>query len=139
MTNAVHVGRVSTPKWCGVGDETLNTCLVSGRRGGLVVERRTPGREVGDSIPTQVAVLCHWARHIYLPKGTSDTRKRWLRPDVIEKLLTWALSKNEMKRKMPCLLMTLCHIIVSVIFGSGFKAWYTSKWGQNNSVVSILY
>ena len=28
-----------------------------GGRGGLVVERRTPGREVGDSILTQIAVL----------------------------------------------------------------------------------
>ena len=40
------------------------TQLVSGhmpqyrRRGGLVVERRTPEREAGGSILTQVAVLC---------------------------------------------------------------------------------
>ena len=30
-----------------------------GRRGGLVVERRTPGRDAGGSILTQVAVLYH--------------------------------------------------------------------------------
>ena len=30
----------------------------SWRRGGLVVERRTPEQEVGGSILTQVAVLC---------------------------------------------------------------------------------
>ena len=29
-----------------------------GRRGGLVVERRTPERDVGGLILTQVAVLC---------------------------------------------------------------------------------
>ena len=31
--------------------------IVNGRRGGLVVERRTPEREVGGSILTRVAVL----------------------------------------------------------------------------------
>ena len=31
---------------------------ICGRRGGLVVERRTPEREVGGSMLTQVAVLC---------------------------------------------------------------------------------
>ena len=30
-----------------------------GRRGGLVVEHRTPEREVGGSILPQVTVLCH--------------------------------------------------------------------------------
>ena len=29
-----------------------------GRRGGLVIERRTPKREIGGSILTQVAMLC---------------------------------------------------------------------------------
>ena len=32
--------------------------IFKGRRRGLVVERRTPEREVGGSILTQVAVLC---------------------------------------------------------------------------------
>ena len=45
------------------------------RRGGLVVERRTPEWEVGGSILTQVAVLCHWARYIYLPKSTGNTQE----------------------------------------------------------------
>ena len=35
----------------------IEVCF-SGRRGGLVVERRSPEREVGGSILTQVAVLC---------------------------------------------------------------------------------
>ena len=39
--------------------------LYGWRRGGLVVERRTPEREVGGSIITQVAVLCRRARYIY--------------------------------------------------------------------------
>ena len=39
--------------------------IVCGRRRGLVVERRTPEREVGGSILAQVAVLYPWARYIY--------------------------------------------------------------------------
>ena len=72
--------------------------LSAGRRGGLVVERRTTKREVGGSIFTQVAVLCPWARYIYLPKVIP--RKRWLRPDMTEKLFTGTLSKNKTKRKV---------------------------------------
>ena len=44
--------------------------VVSGERGGSVVECQTPEREVGGSIPT-AAVLCPWARHF-------TPRKYWL-------------------------------------------------------------
>ena len=42
--------------------DILHVCIyallfVTGRSGGLVVERRTSERELGGSIPTQVAVL----------------------------------------------------------------------------------
>ena len=47
----------------------------AGRRRGLVVERRTPEREVGGSILTQVAVLCPLAGYIYLPKSTGNTQE----------------------------------------------------------------
>ena len=53
-----------------------------------MVERRAPGREVGGSILTQVAVLYPRARYIYLPKVLVIPRKRWLGPAMTEKLLT---------------------------------------------------
>ena len=40
-----------------------------------MVESRTPVREVVGSILTQVAVLCHCARYIYLPKRTGNTHE----------------------------------------------------------------
>ena len=40
------------------------------RRGGPVVERRTPEGEVGGLILTQVAVCVLEQDHIYLPKST---------------------------------------------------------------------
>ena len=40
-----------------------------------MVERRTPEREVGGSILTEVAVLCPLARYIYLPKSTGNTQE----------------------------------------------------------------
>ena len=36
---------------------------------------RTPEREVGGSILTQVVVLCPWARHSLLPKSTGNTQE----------------------------------------------------------------
>ena len=37
----------------------ISICRNRGRHGGLVVECPTPEQEVGGSILTQVAVLCH--------------------------------------------------------------------------------
>ena len=58
-----------------------------------MVDRRTPEREFGGSILTQVAVLC-------LEQDTLLVihRKRWLRPDMTEKLYNGALNKNETKQ-----------------------------------------
>ena len=63
-----------------------------------MVEHWTPERDVGGSILTQVAMLCSRARYIYFPKVL--VRKRWLHPDMTEKLFTGTLSKNETKRKV---------------------------------------
>ena len=40
-------------------------------------------------------VLCPWARHIYSPKVLVIPRKRWLRPNMTEKLFTRTLRINE--------------------------------------------
>ena len=42
---------------CGVIIGILESLMAIGRRGGLVVERRTTDREVGGSILTRVALL----------------------------------------------------------------------------------
>ena len=52
------------------------------------LKSRTPEREVWYSILTRGAVLCPWARHISSPKVLVIPRKRWLRPDMTEKLFT---------------------------------------------------
>ena len=54
----------------------------------LVVERRTPEREVGGSILTQVVVLLLEQDTFTSQKVLVIPRKRWLRPDMTEKLLT---------------------------------------------------
>ena len=68
-----------------------------GERGGSVVECRTPEQEVGGSKRT-AAVLCPWARHFTPQKHWLLPRKRWLRPDMTEKLLTGRLSLNTNKQ-----------------------------------------
>ena len=90
-----------------------NVQMADRRRGGLVVERRTPEREVGGSILTQVAVLCPSARYIYLPIVLVIHRKRWLRPDMTGKLLTGTLSKNETKNKRLISLLKLTPMAVN--------------------------
>ena len=47
----------------------------------------------------RVAVLCPWARHIYSPKVLVIPRKRWLRPDMTEKLFTGTLNKKRIENK----------------------------------------
>ena len=60
-----------------------------------MVERRTPKRDVGGSILTVRSPCCVLEQYTVLV----IPRKRWLRPDMTEKLFTGTLSKNETKRK----------------------------------------
>ena len=54
-----------------------------------MIERRTPEREVGGSILTQVAVFVSLSKiHFTSQKVLVIPRKRWLRPDMTEKSLT---------------------------------------------------
>ena len=66
---------------------------IGGERGGSVVECRTPEREVrGWNLPPPCCVL---EQDTLLPESTGYLpRKRWLRPDMTEKLLTGTLSLN---------------------------------------------
>ena len=58
-----------------------------------MVECRTPEREVGGSPP-----CCVLEQDTLLPESTGELpRKRWLRPDMTEKLLTGTLSLNTNK------------------------------------------
>ena len=57
---------------------------------------RTPDPEVGGFEPHfGQTVLCPWASHIYSPKVLVIPRKRWLRPNMTEKLFTWTLRINQ--------------------------------------------
>ena len=59
-----------------------------------MVERQTPEREVGSrKLPPACCVLDH---DTSLLESTVPS-KRWLRPDMTEKLLTWTLSPNTNK------------------------------------------
>ena len=45
--------------------------------------------------PSGQTVLCPWARHIYSQKVLVIPRKRWLRPNMTEKLFTGTLEINQ--------------------------------------------
>ena len=60
----------------------------AGERGGLVVELRTPKREVGGLIPT-TGVLCPLNKDTFTPRKVQIIPwKRWLRPDMTEQELS---------------------------------------------------
>ena len=71
-----------------------------GWRGGLVVERRTPEREVGvrSSLRSPCCVL--GLSNIYLPKVLVIPWKRLLCPNMTEKLFTGMSSKNKKESAM---------------------------------------
>ena len=72
----------------------MKSSSLVGEHGGLVVEPWTPEREVGGSIPT-TAVLC-LSEDTFTPrKVLVIARKKWLRPDMTEKLFTGTLSHNK--------------------------------------------
>ena len=65
-------------------------------RGGLVVNASDSGsRGRGFGPHSGQTVLCPWARHIYSPKVLVIPRKRWLRPNMTEKLFTGTLRINQ--------------------------------------------
>ena len=90
---------------------TYNTCINSltqlvsghrlqyGRRRGLVVERRTPEREVG--VRSSLRSLCCVLEQdtFTFQKVLVIPRKRWLRPAMTEKFLTGTLNLNKIKTK----------------------------------------
>ena len=73
--------------------------LVSGgERGGLLVERQTPEREVG-GFETFLHRVVSLSKTLYCQKVLVISRKWWLRPEMTEKLLTGKLSLNTKKTK----------------------------------------
>ena len=65
-----------------------------------MVERQTPGREVGDR-PSIGLPCCVLEQDTFTSqKVLVIPRKRWLRPDMTEILFTGTLNKNETKRKV---------------------------------------
>ena len=68
--------------------------LGSAVTGGVVVEYRTQNREVMISLSTGSTVLCPSARHINSTQYWLIHKKRWLRADKTEKLLTETLTND---------------------------------------------
>ena len=64
-----------------------------GERGGSVVEPRTKKREVG-GFETYLRLVVSFSKTLYSAKVLVIPRKRWLRPDMTEKLLTGTLHKQ---------------------------------------------
>ena len=63
-----------------------------------MVERQTPrGRGFNPYSGRCVVSLSKIHMYIYLPKVLVIPRKRWLHPDMTEKLFTGTLSKNAIK------------------------------------------
>ena len=60
---------------------------------------RTSDPEVGGSSPNRVAVLCPWARNVYPlpPQALVIPGKRWLRPNMTEKLPVYRDVKHQTK------------------------------------------
>ena len=85
-------------------------------RGGIVVEHQTPNQEVLGSI-LQAAPCCVLEQDTLTP---IKPRKRWLRPDMTEKLLTWTFSLNTNKQYHGCdsqghISRDTAHYMVSVL------------------------
>ena len=79
-----------------------------------MVEPRTPEREVGgfDSYLRRVVFL---SKNTFTPrKVLVIPRKRWLRPDMTEKLFTGTLSLNKTKTKLAEFLINRHTVVVYV-------------------------
>ena len=68
-----------------------------------MAEHQTPEREVGDSKPTSVVSL---SKILFSPKVLVIHRKRWLRPDMTEKLLIGTLSSTKTNKNLFMLTQT---------------------------------
>ena len=88
LSSREHFRIYSTQSWC--QQKSLTTLCVRAMAWWLTP--RTPDPEVGGSSPTRVAVLCPTARYIYPQNVLVIPRKRWLRPNMTEKLFTGTLS-----------------------------------------------
>ena len=73
----------------------LHICI--GKRSDSVVERRTPEREVGGP-ETYLRRVVSLSKILYSPKVLVIPRKRRLRPDMTENLLTGTLNLNTKKQ-----------------------------------------
>ena len=74
------------------------TLSIIGRRRGLFVERRTPERVVGPVRSSLRSPCCVLEQDTFTsPKVLVIPRKRWLRPDMTEKLLAGTLNLNKTK------------------------------------------
>ena len=73
--------------WLDAPSKTTRAFHPLGECGGLVVNASDSGsRGQGFEPHSGQTVLCPWARHIYSPKMLVIPRKRWLRPNMTEKL-----------------------------------------------------
>ena len=76
--------------------QTVIVPLLEMERGGLVVNASDFGfRGRGFEPHSGQTVLCPLARHIYSPKVLVIPRKRWLRPNMTEKVFTGTLRINQ--------------------------------------------
>ena len=92
--------------------------LPEGGAGGLVVEPRTPEREVG--VRYLPPLCCVLEQDTFTPRIVlMIPRKRWLRPDMTEKLFTGTLSINK-SLASSMIIQTLMHILITCKYEYGF-------------------
>ena len=95
-----------------------------------MAELRTPNGKVLGLIPTGIMVLCElvsFSKTHQLPTVLVKPRKRWLCPDVTEKLLTGKLILNTNKQSALCHFLTVCKTLLGVFLLFCFKKSILSK------------
>ena len=76
---------------------------------------RTPDPEVGDSIPIRVKSCCVFELGTFTPqKVLVKPRKRWLRPNMTDKLFTGTLRINQPTNSP--LQLVVCKTLASIIY-----------------------
>ena len=86
---------ITLKKTCSPKDKCMREL---GERGGSVVERRIPEREVG-GFETYLRRVVSLSKTLYSPKVLVIPRKRWLRLYMTEQLLTGTFSLNTNKKR----------------------------------------